>query len=297
MTQPSLKAPTRPRGPRSGRTGLRPQNHAFGVHQVAGVDFEVPRKVQVTREIVFFRSACGDLRLDLYWTKGRSTRPGIVFIHGGGWMKGDKTEFVWFCTMLAKHGYATAAINYRLSDQAKYPAQIEDCLEAMQWMRRNADQYGIDADRLATIGGSAGGHLALMTGLMGRGETAVQTVVSYYGAHDLNDGEQTDGEGRDAPVKLIGGTKEQKADLWNDALCSSHISRDCPPVLMIHGDRDVTVPISQSRKLLGLLQAAGVSAELLVVRGAGHCLAGGQFTPTLAEIDRKLLAFLDAHLK
>jgi dipeptidyl aminopeptidase/acylaminoacyl peptidase len=129
----------------------------------------------------------------------------------------------------------------------------------------------------------------------------VTCVVSYYGAHDLN---QTTPEGVQAnttsPEALIGATKEEKPDAWKAASASTHISKDDPPFLLIHGDKDTTVPLSESTEFQKKLKAAGVACELITVTNGGHGLnsrAGAEVSPTLEAVDAKLEAFLKKHLR
>ncbi len=259
-----------------------------------GKKAQLPTGVKVQRDIVYTKADGKELKLDIYWTETPETRPGIIFIHGGGWKSGDKHEFTWYCGMFAQNGYVVTSINYRLSGEASYPAQIEDCQNAVRWMRKNAAQYKLNPEKIAAVGPSAGGHLVSLLGVKDEKDCRVQAVVSIFGSHDLN---SEQGESSTGIIKFMGGAKDQKPDLWKDACASTHITEDDPPFLLVHGDKDTTVPLSQSENFLKNLKAKGVEAELVVVKGAGHGFSGRDITPSLSEIDQKVLNFLAKHLK
>ncbi len=253
----------------------------------------LPPDVVVEKDIVYGKVDDIELKLDLYQAAKptKKPRPAILYIHGGGWKGGDKREFAWYAGMLAQNGYAVATINYRLSGQAKYPAQIQDCQAALAWLEQNARRYRIDRNRIATMGGSAGGHLASLLALK-EGKARIRAVVSVFGAHELND----DGGNQSAPEAFIGAARTEKLEQWKDAACTTHVSADDPPFLLIHGDKDATVPLSQSERLLKALLAKRVRAQLIVVRGAGHGFNDKVMSPGLAQIDQKVLAFLARYL-
>jgi acetyl esterase/lipase len=204
--------------------------------------------------------------------------PVVVWIHGGGWRRGDKEG----CPHmeLVKQGFCAAvSINYCLTDVAPMPAQIEDCKAAIRFLRANATKYNLDPDRIGVYGGSAGGHLAALVGtsagvkeLETQGgnfeySSRVQAVCDWYGPSDL-----TKMKG-DVIESLLGGLPEEKKDLAR--LCSplTHVSPDDPPFLIMHGDDDSTVPHDHSVWLAEALEEAGVAVEFVTVdtlKGVGH---------------------------
>ena len=128
-------------------------------------ELKIPPNVTVQRDVVYGKGGGRDLHLDLFVPKDKSAvRPGIVFIHGGGWSGGSRGQFQRQAAYLAGKGYVGACIEYRLSSEAKYPAAVEDCKCAVRWMRANAKRLHIDPKRIAVCGGSAGGHLASLLG-------------------------------------------------------------------------------------------------------------------------------------
>jgi acetyl esterase/lipase len=242
--------------------------------------------------------------------------PAVLWIHGGGWSggshKGNPTE------NLALKGYFTASIEYRLSGEAKWPAQIEDCKLAVRWLRANALKYHVNPDKIGCWGSSAGGHLVACLGTMGDQaqyeghggyegvSSKVQAVVDFCGPTDFREGSagiQGASGDREAPglLGLFGGPFKEKTELWKQGSPIGYVNKGDPPFLMVHGDKDKTVPHEQSEKLLAALQKAGVTAELLTVTRGGHNMmaAAGDAPaePTQAEINKKVTAFLDLHLK
>lgn len=273
----------------------------------------LPDGVEVERDIEYGRGGGKPLLLDLYRPEDppEGNLPCVIFIHGGGWRGGDKGKAP--VTRLVPRGYVGISINYRLSGEATFPAAVEDCKCAVRWIRANAEEYGIDPDRLGVWGSSAGGHLALMVGLAdekagleGKGgnedvSSRVQAVCSWFGPADLTVGhDKFQGGAGQAPLQFLGGTYGEKKEAYESASPVTHASKGDPPVLMIHGDKDNTVPLDQSERMLAALEEAGVKSELVVVKGAGHGFkpAGrGEIEPTKEEIDAATYEFFDEHLK
>jgi acetyl esterase/lipase len=205
-------------------------------------------------------------------------------------------------------GYAIASLNYRLSQHALFPAQIQDCKAAVRWLRAHAAEYGLDPTRFAAWGPSAGGHLSAMLGVTGHvsafevGEhldqsSRVQAVVDYFGptdflqmdAHRLPDGMVHDPP--DSPEsELVGGPIQERPEAVALANPVTHVRPDAPPFLVVHGDLDPLVPHHQSELLVAALKKARVPVTFYTVVGAGH---GGFTDPQVPEMTR---AFLNRHL-
>lgn len=252
--------------------------------------------------------------LDLYLPKDRAEGddplPLVVFIHGGGWAKGDKNS-AWgrLRNVLESGNYAGASIGYRLTDEATWPSQIHDCKAAIRWLRANADEHGIDPDRIGIWGTSAGGHLVAMLGVSHGVEelegdlgehtdvsSEVTCVVNFFGPSELltmNDHPgRMDHNAPDSPEsKLVGGTLQEKPDVAKNASPVTWVSSDDEPSLIVHGTEDPLVPYPQSEKLEEMLEKAGVPTVLLTVEGAGH---GQGFGPAVTEAVR---TFFDHHLR
>jgi acetyl esterase/lipase len=241
-------------------------------------------------------------KLDLYVPPGK-LRPLVVYVHGGAFLAGDKSTGVPL-EYLAE-GYAVASVNYRLSGDALFPAQIEDCKAAVRWLRANVATYGLDPDRFAAFGPSAGGHLVAMLGTTGGvrefdvGEnlgssSRVQAVVDYFGptdflqmdAHRLPNGQVHDAA--DSPEsRLIGGAIQENRDRVAKANPITYVSKDAPPFLIVHGDADPLVPHHQSELLAAALRTAGVPVTFYTVKGGGH---GGFHDPAVPRLMREFLA-------
>ncbi len=234
----------------------------------------------------------------------------IVFIHGGGWRGGDKTVALPKLLPFAQAGYFCATINYRLTDEAIFPAQVYDSKCAIRYLRAHAEKYGIDPARIGVWGASAGGHLAALLGtsggvkaLEGKGgwpeaSSRVQAVCDWFGPTDFMRFARTvpenhAGTPRGPLERLLGGPVSGKENLARRASPVTYISGDDPPFLIMHGRQDKTVPFQQSEELHARLTEAGVSAELVLDEKAEH---GGPFFRS-PETRARVMAFFDKHLR
>jgi acetyl esterase/lipase len=261
-------------------------------------------------------------KLDLYLPKDRAATvrsPAVLIIHGGGWSGGDKAagrEFNIGIT-LAKAGYVCASVNYQMEAGKRWPTNLHDCKNAVRFLRKNADKYQIDADHIGAIGGSAGGHLALMVGYTSDiadlepqlpypgVSDRVSAVVDMYGPTDLATRRKTDAEGKPIGDPLLTGTSlfpesyGQSPEKWKLASPVSHISAKSPPTLILHGTKDTTVDRDQSTELAAKLKAAGVEHQLLFVEGAGHTFDLEKWSrkPLSTDLRPVVIGFFDKHLK
>jgi acetyl esterase/lipase len=240
-------------------------------------------------------------KLDLVVPKAAKPVPVVLWVHGGGWEAGDKSNAMMRPALLAK-GYAVASTNYRYSKQAVFPAQIADVRAAVRFLKANAKKYGIDPDRIGVMGASAGGHLVALLGvaptvseLDGEYKSSdvtpdVKCVCDIFGPADLTT--IVPGDNAANPVaSLLGGPSGKKKDLATLASPLAHVTKQAPPFLILHGDKDPLVPLNQSERFAKKLKEAGAECELVVLKGAGH---GG---PQFAAEAPKVLAFFDKHLK
>jgi len=267
------------------------------------------------RDLEYARIGNDSLELDLYLPEGEGPFALIIWVHGGGWTSGNKTLSP-NAPQLRQitRGYAVASIDYRLSQQAKFPAQIEDCKAAVRWLRAHAVEYNLEPGRFAAWGSSAGGHLAALMGtsggvggLEGSGgnpghSSSVQAVVDWFGPTDLlrmsTDSlpfpcNVIDHDSPFSPESLLIGCAIQTCPNKTEAANPiRYVSADDPPFLIMHGDRDCLVGPPQSRRLHDALAAAGVEASLKFIAGAGH--GGSEFDE---PENRKLVDdFFDEHL-
>jgi acetyl esterase/lipase len=237
---------------------------------------------------------------------GRSdSLPLVVYVYGGGWQHGNPDQGLWAIAGLALRGYVAAAIDYRLSHEAAWPAQIEDCKCCIRYLRAHADEYGLDRDRVGAVGPSAGGHLAAMLGtsahrpeLEGDGgwpeqRSDVQAVVDWSGPVDLLHMATYQGttHSRETWVaRMLGGPVATEPKTVRSASPLTYITPAAPPFLVIHGDRDLVVPPNQSQILDAALRAAGVPSRLVRLPKTGHGFLGVRATRMTAK-------FLDEQLK
>ena len=268
---------------------------------------KVPEGVTVHRDVAYVTDGHERQKLDLYVPDAGNNLPLIIWIHGGAWRGGNKTRYAPMKYLTS--GYAGVSLNYRLSQHAIFPAQIEDVKAAVRWLRANAETYRFDPNRFAVWGSSAGGHLAAMLGTAGDvtefegGEnlevsSRVQAVVDYFGPTDflqMDAHRFPDGLVHDAPdspeSQLVGGPIQEHKHRVARANPITYVSTDDPPFLIIHGDRDKLVPYHQSVLLKDALKAASVPFTFYRVVGGGH---GWFKDPKVPELTK---TFLEEHLK
>jgi acetyl esterase/lipase len=244
-------------------------------------------KVEIARDVVYAQMNGRELALDLYWHPGAGEpEPLVVWIHGGAWMSGDKS---WMPPVLylLDNGFAMTSIDYRLSQEALFPAQIEDCKAAIRWLRANAARYNLDPDRVGAWGESAGGHLAALLGTAGdvaawdqqggnrEYSSRVQAVCDWFGPSDLLQmgvmKSGSDHNAADAPeALLIGGLVQENKEKAKRANPITYITPETPSFFIMHGEQDDVVPLGQSELLHRALVEAGLDSTLMVIPGMGH---------------------------
>ncbi|MEM6329276.1 MAG: alpha/beta hydrolase [Planctomycetota bacterium] len=242
-------------------------------------------------------------------------RPGVLVVHGGAWMQGRRTHMAPIAARLAENGYVAVSIDYRLAPDHKFPAQIEDCRQAVRWMRENAGRLRIDPQHIGAVGISAGGHLV---SLLATDQPADEQPANGQHAGEPNAGEPdarepdarpassrvqmavglaTPCDFRQLPPNIdflaywLGGTRGELPDTYRAASPAAFVTPDDPPLLLIHGSKDRLVPVAGPRAMYATLQEAGVVSELLVIDGGGHN------TPAFdAKAVAKMSEFFATHL-
>ncbi len=267
----------------------------------------IPEGAVVLRDQAYVTDGHERQKLDLYLPKADVKLPLIIWVHGGAWLSGSKDRVVPLGYLA--EGYAVASINYRLSQHAIFPAQIEDCKAAVRWLRAHAQEYNLEPDRFGVWGESAGGHLVSLLGTTGDvnefdvGEnlafsSRVQAVVDCFGptdflqmdAHRLANGMVHDPA--DSPEsELVGGAIQENKDKVAWANPVTYVTAGDAPFLIIHGDVDPIVPHHQSELLEAVLKKASVPVSFYTVKGGGH---GGFRDPRVSQLTREFLA---RHLK
>ena len=266
---------------------------------------KVPADAKTLRDVPYVAGGHERQKLDLYLPATGAKRPLLVWIHGGGWEGGNKHD----CPALGliAHGFVVASLNYRLSQHANFPAQIEDCKSAIRWLRAHAAEYGIDPARVGVWGASAGGHLGALLGTTGhtkqfdKGEnldqsSSVQCVIDWFGPtnflHWGNTSIFTVTDPKSPIYKLFGGPLPEKNELARAASPVSFVQNDAAPILTMHGDKDSLVPVQQSEEFHEALKAAGVDTTLDILAGSNH--GGAEFfaEPKL----KQMVDFVEKHL-
>jgi acetyl esterase/lipase len=250
-------------------------------------------RYRVIPSITYTTQSNTDLKLDLYLPpreQGTPPVPVLIEIHGGGWIAGTKEGSQLEVLPYLEMGYAAVNVEYRLAKSALAPAAVEDCRCALRWVLRNAKQYNLDTNRIVLTGGSAGGHLALITGMLpasagldrecttagdtgwsdagSQGEMKVAAIVNWFGITDV-------------PAMLEGPETHGYAVEWFASLANrdeiakrvspmTYVRSGLPPVLTIHGDKDTLVPYAQAERLHAALSQAGVPNRLFTIPGGGH---------------------------
>ena len=241
---------------------------------------------------------------------GEGPLPLIIYIHGGAWRSGSKRDgFAFLIPSVGSGKYAGATLDYRLSSEAIWPAQIHDCKAAVRWLRANAKKFNIDPGRIGVIGASAGGQLAAMLGTSGNIErlegkigdhlsepSGVSCVADEFGPTELlamsEFPSDIEHDSADSPEsRLVGGPIQERKDAARSASPMTYVSSDDPPFLLIHGTDDPLVPYDQSERFLAALEEEGVDAMLIKVQGGGH----GGFRSS--ELDRRIRLFFDKRLR
>lgn len=241
-------------------------------------------------DIEYARVGETSLKLDLHRPQGENP-PLIVYVHGGGWRAGSKEDVP--IADLYDRGFAIASVDYRLSTQAVFPAQVHDIKAAIRFLRANADLFHLNTTKIAIIGSSAGGHLAALVGVSNGSQelegkvgenldqsSDVQTIVSYYGASNLETIlSQSTPKGRDFRIPalklLLGDTPDKKPELAKLASPVTHLDKHDPPLLLIHGDADPQMPPQQSQELAKAYESLGLPVTLILLPGSLH--GGAEF--------------------
>jgi acetyl esterase/lipase len=259
--------------------------------------------VQVHRDLVYAEAQGIELQLDLYLPASRPA-PVCLWLHGGGWVRGSRTvRAAERLLPVAGDGVAIAAVQYRFSDQATFPAQLDDARAAVRWLRRNGSDLGLSVDRVGVWGGSAGGHLAALLALCpderdrDLGDSSVQAAVCWFPITDLTLRDTDVPEGPPPPfltgppptpsneARLLGAESgRQVLDAARAASPVTHVHPGAPPFLFVHGDRDGLVPSEHSRALHRQLRAQGVGTSLLLLAGANHEDPAFETPPVLAAV-------------
>lgn len=228
---------------------------------------------RMLKDVVYGHAGGMDLTLDASIPDGRGPFPAAVLVHGGGWVAGDKQQYITYIFKpLSDAGFAWFSINYRLAPQYQFPAPADDIEQAIRFVKAHAAEYKIDPKRMALIGESAGGHLVSYVGARNRPGSQVAAVVSLYGIHDFITAAL---EWKPFPHEVLGlfGIKQVNAETAPLLIKGSpvvYVSKDTPPFLLIHGSKDEDVPYDQSVEMCDRMKQVGARCDLITIPGAPH---------------------------
>jgi pectinesterase len=233
------------------------------------------------KKVVYAKFGDREVHLDWFRPANEETLPGIVLIHGGGWIGGKRGAFETTARDLAGAGYVVANIDYRLATEARFPGAVLDCKAAVRWMRANAESLGVDPERIAAIGGSAGGHLAAMVATTsddpyfkdeanhpGESDAVHALVVMGAGVDQVARVKESASGSIKNCVIFFGGEYSEVPEIYAKGSPITHLSETTPPLLMIDGEKDR--PGERYVEFRRKLDALGVTNEFRVIPGAGH---------------------------
>jgi acetyl esterase/lipase len=252
-----------------------------------------PAEIEYVIDVTYSQVDKEDLKLDLAYPKdAKGPFPAVVCVHGGGWHAGNRKGYTSLIKEYAQNGYVGVTVSYRLAPKHKFPAPVQDVKAAVRWLRAHAAEYKIDPNKIGAIGDSAGGHLVSMLAVTSaedgfdgeeKESCRIQAVVPVYAPFDLVTGwkrsetDQPKFEGnyvRFAMTQFLGGKIDDIPETYKKASPVTYVTRDDPPVLLIHGTKDLLVGIDQSELMETKLKDAGVSVEFVKIDGAGHGFKG-----------------------
>lgn len=239
-----------------------------GLEDLINREPEIPANIREIKDIEYKTVGGKSLQLDLYVPEDiQKPAPLLVFIHGGAWKGGKRSDYLVYLAAFAQKGYLTATVSYRLLKDGPYPACAEDITDAVNWFFKNGEAYGYDPDRIALVGGSAGAHLALLAAYGWEKQTAsdslmlpekmhhIKAVVDIYGPVDL-----TTPYAQTQPLvtNFIAHSYQERPELYREASPVQYLDKNDPPTLILHGTSDDLVPVSQSDTLKAKLDRLGV---------------------------------------
>jgi len=270
---------------------------------------EVRARIENHPGLVYAKYGDREMHLDLYRPNNADEKlPAVVCIHGGGWQKGERRNHAHIAQTLADRGFVAVTISYRLSGEARFPAQINDCKAAVRWLRANAEQYGVDVNAIGATGLSAGGHLVALlatsggvAGLEGEGgnadqSSAIQAAVAMGAQSDLltkRIAARSSAKTGEIYRKFLGGSQAEKTELYRLASPRHHLDQADPPLAFVTGGLDD--PSTQAETIRAEMMEAGIDSGLLVIADGPHPFLGRQlfFDQAVEFID----AFFKKHLR
>jgi acetyl esterase/lipase len=260
------------------------------------------KRVKHIQDLVYKKTDTRELHLDAYFNKGNSLKPAVVLIHGGGWKSGNKSQMKFLAQEIASRGYSCFAVEYRLSPEAAYPVAIYDVKEAIKYIKANAKNFNADPSRFAVLGCSSGGQMAALIGTTNYNlefedqksnfnqNANVQAIIDMDGILAFKHPESQEGK---VAGEWLGGTFEEKPDIWKHASALTHTAKNTPPVLFINSDM---VRFHAGREdMIAILKQNGIYNETKEIPNSPHSF--WFFHPWFEKIVTDTTDFLDRILK
>ncbi|MFV8270958.1 alpha/beta hydrolase fold domain-containing protein [Flavobacterium sp. GT2N3] len=252
--------------------------------------------------IIYKNSASGFLLLDAFYKKTKNRNPAVVLIHGGGWKSGNKSQMQFLAKNIASKGYSCFAVEYRLSPEAAYPAAIFDVKEAIKYIKANAEKFNADPNRVAVLGCSSGGQMAALIGTTNNNlefedlksefnqSSSVQAIINMDGILAFKHPESKEGK---VASEWLGGTFEEKPEIWNQASPLNHVNKNTPPILFINSD----MPRFHAGRndMIAKLNELGIYSKIKNIRNSPHSF--WFFHPWFEEMVESTTVFLDEIFK
>lgn len=273
------------------------------------------------KETVIYKVIEGDtLDMLLFFPKQQVKKktPVVLYTHGGGWEGGDKYKvfrepFLSALKQILNQGVACATIEYRLTREEISTAFdcVVDCKDAARFLMKNSEEFNIDVNRMGVWGGSAGGHLALMTGLasndlfvgepeLKRYDPFFKCIVSFYPMVIFTKPELNEGSNFSKPsrfIPMLGGLLKENMELARKLSPVEHLHKSSPATLLVHGNQDNILPVAQSHYFMEIAEKKKSNVKYIEVKGAKHNFSGNDISPTMEEINNTTAAFIIKHLK
>ena len=273
------------------------------------VSAAVAAQMEVRTDIEFATVADTRLLMDAYLPRGSGPFPAIIWVHGGGFVSGDKKQYPKvIIDPLLDSGFAVFSVNYRLAPKHPFPAATDDLESAIHYIKSHAESFKVDPDRLILMGESAGGHLVSFVGAKHKPENRVAGVVSFYGEHDLvarttEDPCIMDGKAVPKPpggclspgLAAFLGISEvtiENEKLVREASAVTYVKKDMPAYLLIHGTREFHVPFEQAVIMHEAMEKVGADCTLIPVIGGSHGLGGWEKSPTMQEYKPRMMEWI-----
>ncbi|EAZ90540.1 alpha/beta hydrolase [Crocosphaera chwakensis] len=262
-----------------------------------------PQNYQKYLNITYLEINNVSLKLDIYTPKNINKQvPTLIYFHGGGWISGTKDATLSSILPYTKKGWGVVTVQYRLANVSLAPAAVKDSLCAVKWVINNGNEYGFDVNKIVLSGESAGGHLALITGMLpdssdlyhqcqGKENSQIAAIINWYGITDVLDVLQGENQ-RDYAVEWLG-NQSDRFKIAQKVSPINYIREDLPPILTIHGDADTSVPYSHAVQLHQALEKVQVPNELMTITDGGH---GWFRNEEMVAIYKKIDDFLASHL-